>query len=173
MSKCLFIDPGFRAMGMVIYDSVKDSIVDCGAFISDPQDYALAKEDMGASKADAQFAEMAADYISRFTKKHKLEKVFLELPYGGQNHRSVRMLALVTGDIIGWARAKNLPLVYYSQQKNKSNATGDQHATKELMEIAVRRRWPQPFWSTLSAGEASHICDAAGLILAAIRFGDL
>jgi len=169
----IFIDPGFRALGVVIYDAVGNSIQDHGALLSDPKDYATAKAALGASKADAEFMEQVAKFLTKFNKKHKPEKVFLELPHGGQSFRAVKMLSQVSGTVIGWATAYGKPMVYYTPERNKKTATGDIHASKELMELAVRRRWPSPLWAQLPDSERNHIVDAAALILAAQAAGDI
>jgi Holliday junction resolvasome RuvABC endonuclease subunit len=167
-----FIDPGFRALAMVVYDT-REGIQDCGAIFADAGEYAATKKVGGSSRADALFMEHAVDFLNAFAKKYPCTKVFLELPHGGQNFRAVKLLSQVSGVIIGWAKAHDKKLVYYTPEQNKRNATGDLHASKQLMSVAIRKRMPSPFWHKLSDKAAEHVYDAAALIFTARKEHDL
>jgi len=164
----LAIDPGFKALGYAVYDSKKDAFLTWGAVLADPKEYKATKKLAGASKADAFFMTHIADRLTEVYVKHSfIERVIFELPHGGMNFRSVKMLAIVTGTVIGWATAYDLPLSHFTQERNKKCATGDIRASKGTMQLAVRKHWPTADWSSLEDKELEHICDAAGLIIAA------
>lgn len=169
----LCIDPGFRALGLVIYHPETDSIMDYGLLLSDANEYKAAKKSMGSSKADAMFLEAVGSYLSKYTKKYAIKQVIVELPHGSKSFRAATMLGKVSGAIIGWATALNKPLTYYTPERNKKCVTGDSYAAKELVEVAVRKRWPSPFWAELTDKEREHVCDAAGLIITAQAHGDI
>ena len=169
----LAIDPGFRALGLVVYHPQTDSIMDYGVLISNPKEYTATKKNIGASKADAMFLEAVGVYLNKYAKKYILQKVIVELPGGSKSARAATMLGKVSGVIIGWAIALNKPIVYYTPQRNKKCVTGETYADKTLIEIAVRKRWPSPFWAELKDNEREHVCDAAGLIITAQAHDEL
>jgi Holliday junction resolvasome RuvABC endonuclease subunit len=172
MSIYFCIDPGFRAIGLVVFDSEKDEILNWGALLSPKSEYDDLKGEVGASKADAAFIERIAEWLNAFD-LYDPEIVFMELPSGGQSFRAVKALALVTGAVIGWAKTNGKKLIYYSQGKNKYYATGESNGSKEALQLTVRKTWPTAGWSDLPEKELNHICDAAALILAARGEGDI
>jgi len=168
----LCIDPGFRALGLVVYNPALDAIADYGVLLTDPRDYKKVKKAEGSSKADARFLQEVGRFLSEYARRHRIKRVVLELPHGrGRSYRATSMLAAVGGAVIGWASAKRIPLTYYSPERNKKCAAGDIHADKATVEVAVRKRWPSPFWSELKDKEREHVCDAAALALTALAHG--
>ena len=169
----LFIDPGFRAIGIAIYDVPKDNILDVGTLVLDKKVYDRDKKIHGSSKADAHYVECAIKFLNDWSAQHLIEWVGFELPHGGMSFRAVKMLSIISGAVIGWAIAHELPICYYTPGFNKKCATGDTRATKELVAMAVHRRWPLPMWSELDPKISEHIYDAAALIIAAKTRGDI
>lgn len=172
--RVLCVDPGFRALGYVVYDARADRIVDHGVVTVSASEYKREKKRVGASKADAAFLERAAAALSVCAKKHQLTRMVLELPHGaGRSFRATATLSKAAGMVVGWATAKSIPLLYYSPERCKKCATGDVHADKDAVEVAVRKRWPSAIWSVMRDREREHVCDAAALAMAALAHGEI
>jgi len=169
----LLIDPGFHAIGVAVYSVEADTILDIDALILDKKVYAKDKKLNGSSAADAHFIESAIEFLNESDLYFVIDWVALELPHGGQNFRSVKMLALISGAIIGWAVAKDKPIKYYTPGFNKKCATGDSRASKELMELAVRQKWSLVDLDGIEDKAVEHICDAVALVFAAKAKGDI
>lgn len=167
MSPVLCIDPGFRAMGITIYDFNKKKILYGGAYLIDRKDYLLKKKQNGSTKADAWVAESLMTWLNSIIEQYEINWVVIEIPHGMQGYRPLVTLTIITGAIVGWVIAKAIPIDYITPEANKKNTVGNRSATKEEMGEKVMNRWGKFNWSSLPAEEQEHVWDAAALIYSA------
>jgi len=167
MSPVLCIDPGFRAMGITIYDFNTRTILYGGAYLIDKKDYTIKKKKTGSSKADAWVAESLIIWLNSIVSKYSVNWVIMEIPHGMQGYRPLVTMTIISGAIIGWAIARALPLAYITPEANKKAATGSHRAQKEEMGKRVMKEWKKFNWKALPANEQEHVWDAAALIFSA------
>lgn len=167
MAVNFYIDPGFRALGLVVYDTWSETFLVKACYLQDAAVYKHWKDVRGATVADAFVVEKITAFLEKYRRKHHTEHVHMELPHGGQSYNAVRALSIVTGAIIGWAISNNIELHYYTPATNKRACTGNSRAGKLQMEMAARQAWPGQGWGDLEDKEREHICDAACLIITA------
>jgi Holliday junction resolvasome RuvABC endonuclease subunit len=174
MSVDFFIDPGFRATAIVVYDRAEGRFRTWETYHLNEPSYKLIKKGLGTTVADIYHLEKVAKFFQGFKNAYpEAERVFIEAPGGSQSNRASRTLGYVLGLIIGWAKAYKMTVHSYTAFKLKKTLTGDNNASKEAVEEAVRNRWPAVEFDKMSNKDREHICDAMGLIIVAKEEGDL
>ena len=174
MTVDFFIDPGFRATALVVYDRAEARFRTWETYHRNDSSYQLIKKGLGTTVADIYHLEKVAKFLRSFKETYpEAERVFIESPGGSQSNRASRTMGMILGLIIGWTKASGMNVHSYTAFKIKKTLTGKNNASKEEVQEAVQNRWPALDINGMLAKDREHICDAMGLIVVAREEGDL
>jgi Holliday junction resolvasome RuvABC endonuclease subunit len=157
------VDCGFGAMGVVILDS-DETIIDAASICTQPDSKKLR---IRKSDDDARRCEVLARGLRDIILLYKPKAMFVELPSAGaKSARAAHAMGMSKGIIATVAQLLDIPVSYYLPHDSKRAAAGANNASKEEVQAAVCRRWPDAKWPT-TQGEAEHCYDAAAVLMAA------
>ena len=97
----------------------------------------------------------------------KATALVAETPSGGaKGARAARAMGIVTGVVAAISEQAGIPSVWVQPHQSKMQVGGKKNASKEEMEEAVFKIWPDFKWPKLEK-ELEHVCDAAAALVVA------
>ena len=165
-------DPSLRNWGIAVADlDLESGLLDVPTLsIVQPRDEK--SKQVRKNSKDLALAKELFDGAYEVAKTCKV--VFVEVPVGSQNARSMASYGVCVG-VLGSLAGLGVNIIEVSPEENKKALTGIKYATKEAMISAAMTEYPTANWprqerngATFKKGdlkaEAEHVADAIGAI---------
>ena len=166
MANIMGIDVGFGNMGIVVVNN--NDIVYYQTISTKP---AGKKKKVSVADDDARRTDTLYLGLREVIDEYKPVVAFVESPTGGsQSSRAARTMGMGSSAVWCALSEKQIPYEQISPRTSKKMVAGSSRAQKEEIQEVVLDyfNWPDTIHKE-DKNRTEHVCDAAGVILAAVR----
>jgi Holliday junction resolvasome RuvABC endonuclease subunit len=174
VSFILGLDPGLANLGWAVFELLEhsDRVVEVGVFRTEKSHV---KRHMLASDDNVRRARESASKLIDILNRYTVMAICAESMSFPRSASAAAKMAMCWGSVATLSEQKNLSVIQASPQEVKKIVCGSKAASKEDVEEAVKRRYPdvESMLGNVSASYREHAYDAVAVVMASMQLSEV